>query len=111
MKARKEIKDYEGMKAFLIARVSDPRQVDALPAQELRLNEYADRYKFSKELHRFDETAFKEDRAKFIEIVDEAIKYPKYFVMVFDKIDRLTRDVSSDVVRTLKNLVKEGRYE
>jgi hypothetical protein len=111
MKARKEIKDYEGMKAFLIARVSDPRQVDALPAQELRLNEYADRYKFSKELHRFDETAFKEDRAKFIEIVDEAIKYHKYFVMVFDKIDRLTRDVSSDVVRTLKNLVKEGRCE
>tara|TARA_B100001245_G_scaffold113248_1_gene82918 strand:+ start:8008 stop:9558 length:1551 start_codon:yes stop_codon:yes gene_type:complete len=111
MKVSKEVKDYEGIKAFLIARVSDPRQVDALPAQELRLNEYSDRYKFNKELHRFDETAFKEDRAKFIEIVDEAIKYPKYFVMVFDKIDRLTRDVSSDVVRTLKNLVKEGRCE
>lgn len=111
MKVSKEVKDYEGMKAFLIARVSDPRQVDALPAQELRLNEYSDRYKFDKELYRFDETAFKEDRAKFIEIVEEAIKYPKYFVMVFDKIDRLTRDVSSDVVRTLKNLVKEGRCE
>ncbi len=111
MKVSKEVKDYEGIKAFLIARVSDPRQVDALPAQELRLNEYSDRYKFNKELHRFDETAFKEDRVKFIEIVDEAIKYPKYFVMVFDKIDRLTRDVSSDVVRTLKNLVKEGRCE
>ena len=35
MKVSKEVKDYEGMKAFLIARVSDPRQVDALPAQEL----------------------------------------------------------------------------
>lgn len=111
MKAIKEVKDYEGIKAFLIARVSDPRQVDALPAQELRLNEYSDRYKFDRELYRFDETAFKEDRTKFIEIVEEAIKYPKYFVMVFDKIDRLTRDVSSDVVRTLKNLVKEGRCE
>lgn len=111
MKARKEDKDYEGVKAFLIARVSDPRQIDALPAQELRLNEYADRYKLNKEIHRFDETAYKEDRVKFVEIVDKAIKHPEYFVMVFDKIDRLTRDVSSDVVRTLKNLVKEGRCE
>jgi site-specific DNA recombinase len=111
MKVSKEVKDYEGMKAFLIARVSDPRQTDALPAQEIRLNEYSDRYKFDKELYSFDETAFKEDRAKFIEIVDEVIKYHKYFVMMFDKIDRLTRDVSSDIVRTLKNLVKEGRCE
>lgn len=111
MKVSKEVKDYEGMKAYLIARVSDPRQADALPAQELRLNEYANRYKFNKELHCFDETAFKEDRTKFIEIVEQTIKYPQYFVMVFDKIDRLTRDVSSDVVRTLKNLVKEGRCE
>ena len=111
MKVNKELKDYEGIKAFLIARVSDPRQTDALPAQELRLNEYSERYKFDKELYSFDETAFKEDRAKFVEIVEEAIKYPEYFVMIFDKIDRLTRDVSSDVVRTLKNLVKEGRCE
>lgn len=111
MKARKEDKDYEGIKAFLVARVSDPRQIDALPAQELRLNDYADRLKLNKELHSFDETAYKEDRAKFIEIVEQAIKYPNYFVMVFDKIDRMTRDVSSDVVSLLKHQVRTGRCE
>lgn len=108
---KSEEKNYEGIKAFLIARVSDPRQIDALPAQELRLKEYAERLKLSSELHSFDETAYKEDRTKFLEIVDGAMKHPNYYVMVFDKIDRLTRDVSSEVVRKLKNLVKEGRCE
>jgi site-specific DNA recombinase len=111
MNATKQEKNYEGVKAFLIARVSDPRQVDALPAQELRLKEYAERLKLSTELYRFDETAYKEDRAKFLEIVEKVTQYPKDFILVFDKIDRLTRDVSSEVVRTLKNLVKEGRCE
>lgn len=111
MNATKQEKNYEGVKAFLIARVSDPRQVDALPAQELRLKVYAERLKLSTELYRFDETAYKEDRAKFLEIVDKVTQYPKDFILVFDKIDRLTRDVSSEVVRTLKNLVKEGRCE
>ncbi len=111
MKVTKEVKDYEGTKAFLIARVSDPRQIDALPAQELRLNDYADRLKLNKELHSFDETAYKEDRVKFIEIITEAIKYPDYFIIIFDKIDRMTRDVSSDIVSILKNLVRDGRCE
>ena len=35
-----EDKNYEGVKAFLIARVSDTRQSDALPAQNLRLKAY-----------------------------------------------------------------------
>ena len=106
-----EKKNYEGVKAFLIARVSDPRQVDALPAQKLRLEEYADKLKLRPELHSFDETAYKEDRSKFLEIINNAIKCPDEYILVFDKIDRLTRDVSSEVVRTLKNLVKEGKTE
>lgn len=111
MKKSNEDKNYENVKAFLIARVSDPSQREALPAQERRLNEYADKLKLNGELHSFDETAYKEDRVKFVEIVKNASEYPQDFIMVFDKIDRLTRDVSSDVVRTLKNLVKEGRAE
>jgi site-specific DNA recombinase len=111
MKASKEEKNYEGVKAFLIARVSDPSQREALPAQELRLNEYAERLKLNAELHSFDETAYKEDRVKFLQIVDKVTQYPDYYIIVFDKIDRLTRDVSSEVVRTLKNLVKAGRAE
>ena len=59
----------------------------------------------------FDETAYKVDRAKFIEIVDKACNYPEPFIMVFDKIDRLTRDSTSDVVKRLKDLVKVGRAE
>ena len=31
--------------------------------------------------------------------------------MVFDKIDRFTRDASSDIVQTMKGLVKEGKIE
>jgi site-specific DNA recombinase len=111
MKTSNERTNYEGVKAFLVARVSDPSQREALPAQEIRLEEYAKQLKLNAELFSFDETAFKEDRVKFVEIVDKASKYPDSFIMVFDKIDRLTRDVSSDVVRTLKNLVKEGRAE
>ncbi len=111
MKSTKENMNYEGVKAFLIARVSDPNQREALPAQEIRLNEYSERLNLNAELHSFDETAYKHHRVKFTEIVEDAAQYPQYFIMVFDKIDRLTRDVSSDVVRTLKNLVKEGRAE
>jgi len=103
MKKSTEDKSYENVKAFLIARVSDPSQREALPAQERRLNEYADKLKLNCELHSFDETAYKEDRVKFIEIVENASKYPHDFIMVFDKIDRLTRDVSSDVVCTISS--------
>lgn len=101
----------QGTKAFLIARVSDPSQREALPAQEIRLRDYASKQNLDGELFSFDETAYKEDRTKFIEIVDKACKYPQPFIMVFDKIDRLTRDCSSDIIRRLKDLVKEGRTE
>lgn len=100
-----------GSKAFMIARVSDPSQRDALPAQELRLKEYSERNELDAELLSFDETAYKSDRLKFQEIVDRIAKHPTFCVVVFDKIDRFTRDSSSDVVRILKSLVKEGRIE
>ena len=103
--------DYKGMKAYLIARVSDPSQRDALPAQELRLKAYAERLQFNSELFSFDETAYKEDRAKFTEIVQNVTQSKVPYVLVFDKIDRLTRDGSSEVVRILKNEVKNGNTE
>lgn len=103
-------RNYEGVKAFLIARVSDPSQVDALPAQILRLKEYANNLKMNYELHSFDETAYKDDRRKFQKIVDK-IAQCEGVVVVFDKIDRFTRDASSEVVRILKDRVKEGQLE
>lgn len=104
-------KDYKNRKAFLIARVSDPSQRTALPAQELRLNQYSEKLGLNGELHSFDETAYKEDRVKFMEIVDQATTHPDQFIMVFDKIDRLTRDCSSSIIQKLKKLVREGRAE
>ncbi len=108
---KNEVKNYEGTKAFLIARVSDPSQRTALPAQTLRLNQYAQSLSLDAELYSFDETAYKEDRVKFLEIVEKAISHPGSFIMVFDKIDRLTRDCSSSIITTLKKLVRDGRAE
>ncbi|OYW83743.1 hypothetical protein B7Z17_05225 [Candidatus Saccharibacteria bacterium 32-49-10] len=53
---KNEVTDYEGVKAFNIARVSDPRQTDALPAQKLRLDAYSNRLKLNSEYYAFDET-------------------------------------------------------
>ena len=100
-----------GTKAFLIARVSDPSQRDALPGQELRLNDYATRKQLNGKLHSFDETAFKEDRDKFLDIVAQIQEYPEYCIVVFDKVDRFTRDCTADVVRTLKGAAKHGKIE
>ncbi len=106
-----KIENYKGVKGFLIARVSDPSQREALPAQVLRLSEYSEKLGLDGELHSFDETAYKDDRKKFQEIVDKVAKYPGKRVVVFDKIDRFTRDASSEVVRILKDKVKEGDLE
>ena len=103
--------NYEGMKAYLIARVSDPSQVDALPAQELRLKKYAEQLGLKATLYSFDETAYKEDRRKFQEIVMEIAHYEDKAVIVFDKIDRFTRDATSEVVRILKDRVRDGKLE
>lgn len=100
-----------GTPAFLIARVSDPGQRDALPAQELRLNAYAARHQLNGKLYSFDESAFKDHRNQFEEIVREIANYPEKCIAVFDKVDRFTRDSSSDIVRTLKALVKDGKIE
>lgn len=106
-----EDKNYEGVKAFLIARVSDTRQTEALPAQNLRLEEYADRLKLNGEYFAFDETAYKEDRQRFTEIVRQIQEYPDFCIVVFDKIDRFARDASTEVVMILKRLVREGKIE
>lgn len=103
--------DYEGVKAFMIARVSGAEQSDALPAQTLRLKDYEERLKLNGEYFDFDETAYKEDRQKFTEIVSKISNYPDFCIVVFDKIDRYSRDASTEVVMILKRLVKQGQIE
>ncbi len=103
--------NYKRTKAFLIARVSDPSQREALPAQEMRLKKYSSEKELNGEFFSFDETAYKDSRSQFQEIVDKITKYPDFCIVVFDKIDRFTRDGSSEVVRLLKGLVKKGKIE
>lgn len=104
-------RETKGIKAFLIARVSDPSQREALPAQEIRLKEYSERNEFDGEFYSFDETAFKDDRDKFFEIVKKILACKEPCIAVFDKIDRFTRDSSSEIVNSLKNAVKAGQLE
>ena len=98
-------------KAFLIARVSDPEQRQALPAQVLRLEKYAKDKDYDYELFEFDESAYKDNRKTFSKIVESIRNYPENCIVVFDKIDRYTRDSSADEVKTLNKLREDGKIE
>lgn len=100
---------------YLIARVSDPDQRKALPAQKKKLDDYAEGenwvededYKYIE----FDETAFKEDRKDFKKLVIEpllALQPGEKSIVVFDKVDRFSRDSSSEEKSVLVKLLKRG---
>ncbi len=99
------------MKLILIARVSDVNQRQALPAQKLKLKQYAATRDPKAEYYEFDESAHKDSRKKFAKLV-EHIKVQKELVGVCHlKIDRYTRDSSQSEVKALNELVKAGRIE
>ncbi len=99
------------MKAFLLARVSTDDQKDALPAQVFRLTEYAKRRGYDFEIFELRESAYKGNRDNFKTVVDSIKQCDEQSVVVFDKIDRYTRDSSSEEVRTLQNLYRSGKIE
>ena len=99
------------MKAFLIARVSTDEQKDALPAQTYRLIDYANRQGYSYELVEIRESAYSGKRFWFAQLVDRIKTHSEGVIVVFDKIDRYTRDSSSEEVRTLNSLRRDGRVE
>lgn len=100
---------------ILIARVSDVEQRKALPAQKLRLEKYAEQeLSLSKKQYvyqEFDESAYKEDRQKFSQLISQLNGIDGSIVLVFDKIDRFTRDASQKEVQFVSKLVKEGKVE
>lgn len=103
-------------KALLVARVSDIVQRKALPAQKKKLESYAIRMGWIKDKDytyvEYDETAFKEDRRKFQELVIKPLQNQKSLTfVVFDKIDRFSRDSTSDERAALTKLFREGRIE
>lgn len=99
------------MKAYLIARVSTEDQVDALPAQNFRLLEYSKRRAFEPELIEFQESAYKGDRDEFKAIITKIQTSEEPVAVVFDKIDRYTRDSSAEEVRILQGLYRSGAIE
>ena len=97
------------MKLILIARVSDVEQRKALPAQKLRLRHYAVGRDPKAEYYEFDESAHKDVRQKFAKLVEHIKEQKEPVEVVFDKIDRYTRDSSQDEVKALNQLVKAGK--
>lgn len=96
---------------ILIARVSDSEQRKALPAQKQRLEKYAKELGYEYKYHEFDESAYRDDRQKFAELVEKIRQVEDFAIVVFDKIDRFTRDASQSEVRAMGSLVEKGKIE
>lgn len=101
---------------YTIARVSDPDQKKALPAQTKRLKQYAKTQDWVEnvdyEYVEFDETAFKDNRKRFKELVLEPLlAATEKSIVVFDKVDRFSRDSSSDEKVALVKLCKQNKIE
>lgn len=99
------------MKAYLIARVSTDEQSDALPGQIYRLKDYAARKELEFELFEIKESAYKGNRASFQNVIDKIVSQPEMSILVFDKIDRYTRNSNSNEVSLLNNLCRAGKIE
>ncbi|MBH2007296.1 recombinase family protein [Candidatus Saccharibacteria bacterium] len=101
---------------LLVARVSDVEQRKALPAQQKRLYEYAAKNNWKQDIDfkyiEFDETAFKQNRKTFNELVITPLENAtEPSIVVFDKIDRFSRDSSSTEKATLTRLYESGKLE
>jgi site-specific DNA recombinase len=98
-------------KVILIARVSDVEQRKALPAQKQRLENYARQLGYQPDYYEFDESAYKDARQKFSQLVETIRALDDFAIIVFDKIDRFTRDASQAEVRAMGSLVEKDRIE
>ena len=76
------------------------------------MQNYAQEFETSRtQYFEFDESAYKDARQKFAELVQEMQKEGSLQVVVFDKIDRFTRDASQKEVRIMSGLVQKGKVE
>ena len=99
------------MKAILIARVSTDDQAEALPAQIYKLQDYALKNEFDFELVEIKESAYKGDRLEFNKVISRLSSFKEIVALVFDKVDRYSRDASSPEVRALNTMCKDGKIE
>jgi site-specific DNA recombinase len=99
-------------KAVLVARVSDVDQRQALPGQKQKLLAYANLKGYEFTYHEFDESAYKGDRKEFKKsILEPLLKTKEKIIVVFDKIDRFTRDSSGEERTLMKNLLLNDKIE
>lgn len=103
------------MKAIVLARVSTEEQKDAgnsLPAQQARLHNLIDRNPHLLLVKEFiyDESAYKENRKKFAEVIDFIKAQKETVALCCDKVDRLSRDFLTGIVE-LEKLRREGLVE
>ena len=103
------------MKYFLIARVSREEQIEALPAQKKRLFDYVKNKGVTNYTYfEFNESAFttksRKEFGKILSTVQKETKRNKA-VVVFDKIDRFTRDSSQEEVKQFKEMLRDNKIE
>lgn len=99
------------MKAYLIARVSTLDQSDALPGQIYRLKSYAEHKEFDYELFEILESAYKSERVSFASVIGKISNNEGACAIVFDKIDRYTRNSNSNEVAKLNAACRAGLLE
>ncbi len=103
------------MKAVILARVSTEEQKEAgnsLPAQQARLRNYIERNSRLEQDREFifDESAYKETRHKFDEVIDYLRSFKETVVLCCDKVDRLSRDFLIGLPK-LEELRRAGKIE
>lgn len=99
------------MDALILSRCSTAEQREALPAQLVKTQKYCleKHLKIMEEIS-FDESAWKEKREKFAEVMEKLKSSKELTALVCDKVDRLIRNFSRDLA-TLEELRKQGRIE
>lgn len=99
------------MKAILVARVSTDDQAEALPAQIYKLQDYALKNELDFELVEIKESAYSGDRIEFNKVITRLSLFKETIALVFDKVDRYSRDPSAPEVRILNTMCKAGKIE
>jgi site-specific DNA recombinase len=103
------------MKSIILARVSTEEQREAgnsLPAQERKCKEYSQGKGFDIiKTFSFDESAYKDKREQFDQVLEFVLKQKEFVSVCMDKIDRLSRNVFDKRVATLYELAIAGKIE
>lgn len=93
-----------------VVRISDPQQKSAKPAQRKRVVAYQTKRKFG--YCELDESAYQKQRKLFWEQVVKPLQQAKaHVILTFDKIDRFSRDSSSEERGALTKLLRKGKID